>query len=78
MFGGSGSTTGQGRPNAEGVFADVFEEVGPQASLNMIDTHDTIHLSYYGQRLSAMRHGGAISEPYAEEELASSLQMYLA
>lgn len=27
MFGGSGATTEQGRPDAEGVFADVFEEL---------------------------------------------------
>ena len=76
MFGSSGATTGQGRPDAEGVFADVFEEVGPQASPETIDAHDAFHHSCYDQRLSATRLGGVISEPYAEGDLASSLQMY--
>jgi DnaJ-class molecular chaperone len=77
MFGGSGATTGQGPPDAEGVFADVFEEVGPQASLETTDAHDAFYHSCYDQRLSATRLGGVILEPYAEADLASSLQMYL-
>lgn len=44
MFGGSGATTEQGRPDAEGVFADVFEEVGIEVFFEVtIDTDDIIH-----------------------------------
>jgi curved DNA-binding protein CbpA len=79
MFGGSGATTGQGRPDAEGVFADVFEEVIQKYRFGVKNaTHDIIRYSCYGQRLSSMLLGGVISEPSAAVELASSLQMYLA
>jgi hypothetical protein len=39
-------------------------------------THDVIHYSYFGQRLSSMRLGGVISELSVVVELALSLQMF--